>query len=140
MDGARRRHEADQKITFQLASPVVEQLKKYPWWLYPRVFKYTHRNGPYDTLKTVCKRAGVPYHRPKDVGRHEFASSLLRAGKTLKEVQEAGRWRSIPCWPGQGHLERRAVDDAARALGEEWFKGEQEKGAVTPIRKKGTKE
>ncbi len=127
-----------QRITQQLAAPVVEQLKRYEWWTLPRVFGYTNSRSPYDLLKRVCRDAGVPYHVPKDIGRHEFASSLLRAGKTLKEVQEAGRWASVSM-PARtyGHLERRHVDDAARALGEEWFQDQQEKGnKAVPIRKK----
>ncbi len=110
-----------QTILLHLATPVIEQLERYDWQGAAHVFGYSTRWSARTALKRLCERHGIPYHAPKDAGRHSFASHLLRSGKTLKEVQEAGRWASITM-PAKvyGHLEKRAIDDEARRLGEKW--------------------
>ncbi|MBI4723485.1 MAG: tyrosine-type recombinase/integrase [Rhodomicrobium sp.] len=112
-----------QVIQFKLATPVIAQLRRYDWQKLDFIFGYASRWSVYKPLRKACRDAGVPYHVPKDAGRHEFASHLLRSGKTLKEVKEAGRWKSIQM-PARisGHLEHNAIDDAARKLGEEWHR------------------
>jgi integrase len=46
-------------------------------------------------LARACKRTGLPKMPPHQVGRHAFAARLLRQGKTLAEVKEAGGWDSM---------------------------------------------
>ena len=68
-------------------------------------------------LETACKAAGVPVMTSHQIGRHAFAARLLRQGKTLKEVQEAGGWSaaSMPMIAATyAHLEKSAVDAAVR--------------------------
>jgi len=68
-------------------------------------------------IAEACTRAGLPVMTSHQVGRHSFAARLLRQGKTLKEVQEAGGWSpdSLPMLARvYGHLERKAVDSAVR--------------------------
>ena len=68
-------------------------------------------------LETACEAAGVPVMTSHQVGRHAFAARLLRQGKTLKEVQEAGGWSaaSMPMVAATyAHLEKSAVDAAVR--------------------------
>ncbi len=111
-----------QDIVLTLAAPVVEQLERYPWRLEQFVFKYASRWSIYKPIRKACERAGVPYHRPKDTGRHSWATWMLEdEGMTLKEVQEAGRWKTIKM-PAlhYSHLERNRVDDRARTAGEKW--------------------
>jgi integrase len=68
-------------------------------------------------LKAACKAAGLPALSSHKIGRHAFAARLLRQGKTLKEVQEAGGWGAASMAmiaATYAHLERKAVDAAVR--------------------------
>lgn len=60
-----------------------------------RVFGYTARGSVTGALKAACKRAGVEYYGTHACGRHTLARSILRAGGSLKHVQQAGGWASI---------------------------------------------
>jgi site-specific recombinase XerD len=63
-------------------------------------------------------RAELPVMTSHQVGRHSFAARLLRQGKTLKEVQEAGGWskKSYRLLAEiYGHLEQSAVDASVRS-------------------------
>ena len=124
----------DQEIVFQLASPVIEQLSLYPWRLNKYVFGFSSKSKVYPKLKEACARAGVPYHVPKDAGRHSFATYMLEQGKTLAEVKEGGRWASTRM-PDliYGHLEQKRVDEDVRNLGERWAKEMGEKGDVVHL-------
>jgi integrase len=73
-------------------------------------------------LARACRRAGLPVLTSHQVGRHAFAARLLRQGKTLKDIQEAGGWSaaSLPLIARiYGHLERKTVDAAILAAGTE---------------------
>ena len=111
----------EQTIRIKLAAPVIEQLSRYSWRLNQYVFGFSSKSRVYKALRPACERAGVEYHVPKDAGRHSFATGLLEERRTLKEVQEAGRWKSIKM-PAMhyGHLEHSRVDDDAREIGEKW--------------------
>lgn len=121
----------DQEIVFKLAAPVIEQLERYPWRLNQYVFGFSSKSRVYPALREACKRAGVPYHVPKDAGRHSGATYLLEQGRTLAEVKEAGRWATSKM-PDliYGHLERSRVDDDVRELGEKWHEEMGKKGEV----------
>jgi integrase len=124
----------DQEIVFQLSEPVIEQLKRYPWRFNKYVFGLSSKSKVYPKLKAACARAGVPYHVPKDAGRHSFATYMLEQGKTLAEVKEGGRWASTRM-PDliYGHLEQKRVDEDVRNLGERWVKEMGEKGDVVSL-------
>ena len=112
----------EQKIWFPLAQPVIDALAKYDWRKRKYVFWLSSKSKVRAAIKAACAKAGVPYHVAKDIGRHSGASFLLKQGMTTKEVAEAGRWASTRMVDRQyGHLERRDVDDKARALNEERF-------------------
>lgn len=69
-------------------------------------------------IARACRRAGLPVMTSHKIGRHAFAARLLKQGKTLKEVQEAGGWspKSLSMiGETYGHLERKAVDAAIRS-------------------------
>jgi len=110
-----------QKITFKLHRLVIEALSAYPWQEGVRVFGYASHTGVITATKKACDRARVPYHCPKDTGRHSWATRFLEEGHTLKELQVAGRWNNIQT-PAMiyGHLEHSKVDEAVRAVGEKW--------------------
>jgi integrase len=66
-------------------------------------------------IARACHRAALPVMTSHGLGRHAFAARLLRQGKTLKEVQEAGGWKSFRMVAEiYGHLERSSVDAAVR--------------------------
>ena len=82
------------------------------------IFGFANRWALNRAIDGACKRAGVQCFTSHKVGRHAFAARLLRQGKTLKDLQEAGGWSpaSLPMLARvYGHLERKAVDDAIRA-------------------------
>ena len=86
-----------------------------------RLFPYGDRHNVYRALRAVCKKAGLPYYGTHALGRHAFATRLLKQGKSLKFVQDAGGWKSIKM-PAMhyGHLEKSEVQDEIRKVGEEW--------------------
>jgi integrase len=70
-----------------------------------------------DALEIACMAARVSRMSSHQVGRHAFAARLLRQGKTLKELQEAGGWSTASLTMlarVYGHLERKSVDAAIR--------------------------
>ena len=121
----------NQRICYPLAKPVIEQLSRYPWWNEEFVFGFRRPANVYYRLALACQKAGIPYHRPKDAGRHSFATGFLREGKTLAFVKEAGRWKNIQTVDrNYSHLEHRDIDDEARALGEAWAERQFHNAAV----------
>ncbi len=74
-------------------------------------------------LRFACEEAGVRYHMPKEAGRHAFVTRNLEEGKSLKWVQDTGRWKTLKIVAEKyGHLEKQEVDRQARQAGEEWFR------------------
>ncbi len=88
------------------------------------VFGWSSKSSVYEPLKRACKRAGVPYYIPHAAGRHTFATRLLKLGKSLQLVKDAGGWKSIRIVSETyGHLERADIDLAVDQVGENWGKG-----------------
>ena len=82
------------------------------------VFGYAGRWSVNQAIERACQRAGVPYLSSHKVGRHAFAARLLRAGHSLKLVQEAGGWRVARMVSDHyGHLERSQISAAIKASG-----------------------
>ena len=88
-----------------------------------RLFPYGDRHNVYRELRKACKRAGVPYYGTHAIGRHSFATRLLREGKSLKFVQEAGGWASIKM-PAMhyAHLEKSEIQEQVKEGQERWSK------------------
>ncbi len=59
-----------------------------------RVFRYTSRHSPSDTMREVCRRAEITYKSPHLCGRHSFATNAMAMGADLKEAMDAGNWKS----------------------------------------------
>lgn len=131
-----RDNKGDQNIMLQLAKPVVLALNALPDL---RLAKHgegkrlTHgmRHALFGTfrketmrawLQDACREAGVRYHMAKEAGRHAFVTKNLEEGKSLKWVQDAGRWKTLKIVAEKyGHLELQDIDRQAREAGEEWF-------------------
>uniref|UniRef100_UPI003D0DF8B8 tyrosine-type recombinase/integrase n=1 Tax=Roseibium sp. TaxID=1936156 RepID=UPI003D0DF8B8 len=87
------------------------------------IFGYAERRSVYETLKRACKKAKVPYLTPHQAGRHTFATNLLKAGKSLAFVKDAGHWSSGRLvMETYGHLEHSDVRKSATEVGENWGK------------------
>jgi integrase len=58
--------------------------------------------------KDLIAELKVPYFSPHELGRHSFATRMLRAGYSLQYVKDAGGWKSIEVLSKlYGHLERK---------------------------------
>ena len=80
-----------------------------------RVFGYADRWSVNQAIERVCRKAGIRYLSSHQVGRHSFAARLLKQGKSLKLVQQAGGWASMTVVAQvYGHLEQGMSDDAVR--------------------------
>jgi integrase len=102
-----------------------------------KLFTYGDRHNVYRDLRKSCKRAVVPYYGTHALGRHAFATRLLREGKSLKFVADAGGWASIKM-PAQhyAHLEHSEVQDEVKAVGDSWGR-EREKARKANKNNKG---
>lgn len=84
------------------------------------VFGYADRWSVNQAIRRVCAKAGLRYYSSHKLGRHAFASRLLMAGRTLKEVQEGGGWDSFQIVADiYAHLEKKAIDEVVRGKGSE---------------------
>ena len=113
---------ADKPILVPLAREFIAQLVRLEGWQdRAPLFGYHWRKTVCYDLKLACKRAGAPYYTTKALGRHAFASRLLREGYSLKHVQEAGGWASIRV-PAKhyAHLERSHIRDSIELVAKKW--------------------
>jgi site-specific recombinase XerD len=85
------------------------------------LFGFASRYTANQALKRVCQRHGLPFYSFHKAGRHSFASRLLREGKSLKFVAEAGGWASIKM-PAEiyGHLEKSDIEQQVKESQERW--------------------
>lgn len=58
------------------------------------VFGYADRWGIHNRMKAVCRRAGIAFLSSHQAGRHSFATNALDNGAKVKEVMQAGRWKT----------------------------------------------
>lgn len=110
-------------VQLRLSDPAVDAIMAYDWRGKPWLFSTNHRTTIYKWVKKACAAAGVPYFNPYAFGKHSFATRHLARGKSLKWVQEAGRWKSIKM-PAEryGHLELREVEAEMNEFSNEWGK------------------
>lgn len=98
------------------------------------LFGYSNKDNARRALLNACEKAGVLVRDEKGkivggwygthaIGRHSFATRLLREGKSLKFVADAGGWASIKM-PAQhyAHLEKSEVAREVEKVGQEWGK------------------
>ncbi len=71
--------------------------------------------------KKACAGTGFPYFAPHSLGRHAFATRLLRKGFSLQYVKDAGGWATIEMVSERyGHLEKKEVTVAVHQVGNEF--------------------
>ena len=105
----------------KLAEPVFQALSKLE--RSEPVFGYRSRSGAYPHIKLAIARAGVEEYKPHEFGRHAFARRLLSQGKTLKEVQEAGGWKSYRMVADvYGHMEKKNTDNIIENSGDDFMR------------------
>lgn len=117
----------------KLAPAVLDAIDDIPDWRGQNWLFGTRSPGNfYNSLTKACKKAGIRSYGSHAIGRHSFATRILRAGKSLKFLKEAGRWKTITM-PAMryGHLEVSEVNQAVNELAEEWA------GSTARIAKRG---
>lgn len=79
-------------------------------------FDYVKRpDGKKDRVRVVDGPLILDYLTSHQIGRHAFAARFLKQGGTLKELQEAGGWKSFKIVAETyGHLEKSSVHNAVR--------------------------
>jgi integrase len=108
-------------VQLRLSKPASDAIKAYDWRDRECLFGTRHRTTIYKWVRAACAAAGVPYFNPYAFGKHRFASRHLERGKSLKWVQEAGRWKTIKMVAERyGHLERRELEDEMNEFSEKW--------------------
>ncbi|WP_299647900.1 tyrosine-type recombinase/integrase [uncultured Jannaschia sp.] len=84
------------------------------------LFHYAQRSGVNGGMQRVCERAGIEYHPPHAAGRHSFATNAMqRPGARVKQVMEAGGWKSAGLFLGTYVHEADAGAEIARQQDEE---------------------
>jgi integrase len=94
-----------------------------------RLFGYSRLTSAHVALTRVCKLAQVPRYGFHAIGRHSFATRGLKAGKSLKWVQQAGGWKTIKMVADRySHLEQSEIHQDIRDMGQAWGKRFQKAG------------
>ncbi len=79
------------------------------------IFGFSSRFSVNTALKRLCARAGIEYFSSHQVGRHAFAARLIKAGESMRVIQQAGGWSSLQMLDRHyGHLETKQYQDAMR--------------------------
>jgi hypothetical protein len=81
-----------------------------------RVFGYRDRFTLADNVRATQEAAGLETHGFHQIGRHTFAARYLAQGHNLRQLMEAGGWRSYKAVLIYAHLERKTVDQTIRDL------------------------
>jgi integrase len=89
-------------------------------WVCPdEGFGFKTTQGVGRSLRQAHKRAKLPYRDGHALGRHGFAARWLKAGGSLKALQEAGGWEKLGTVADiYAHLEQSSVHDFMRKLSE----------------------
>lgn len=70
--------------------------------------KMVNETGGMRRATRLLADAPIAYFSPHEIGRHSFATRMLRAGYSLQYVKDAGGWKSIEVLSRiYGHLERK---------------------------------
>lgn len=65
----------------------------------------------------LIKGLSVPYFSPHKLGRHSFATRMLREGRSLQEVKQAGGWATMDALEVYLHLERKDYVPSVHRVG-----------------------
>jgi len=95
-----------------------------------RLFRFRSSGVFRKQLAAACRKHGLTYFPSHALGRHSFATRLLREGKSIKFVQEAGHWATPTLvMSTYGHLEKQQVHSEASDIGTQWLKKQVTVGA-----------
>lgn len=110
-----RRTKNGEMRSVAIADPLLIELSAVPEAArHGRMFRWASKISVYVPLKNACRRAGVPYLPPHQIGRHTFATWLrIYAGLDLPGLKEVGGWKSIASVARYAHV---APGEAARAV------------------------
>jgi integrase len=98
-------------LTPDLVKALWVQLERLPSDPQTRVFEFATRWGMPQMIARALQRAGLPKYRPHEIGRHAFASRLLRSGASLLDVARAGGWQGVKMVDKfYGHLAQERID------------------------------
>jgi integrase len=95
-----------------------------------RVFGFNDRFALADAVRATQEAAGLDPHGFHQIGRHTFAARYLAQGHNLRQLMEAGGWRTYKAVLIYAHLERKTVDQTIRDL-----PGLQPKTVLLPVLK-----
>jgi integrase len=101
---------------------VIDAIKEIPRWRSQRwLFGTCHRSNISRDFAKAADAAGVERFGTHAIGRHSFATRILRDGRSLKFLKDAGRWKTIKMPATRyGHLEQSEVADGVSDLAERW--------------------
>lgn len=87
-------------------------------WVWPDGgFGFDTTQGVGRALRRATDAAGLPYRDGHELGRHAFAARWLKAGNSLKDLKEAGGWKTLKVVDEiYGHLEHSRLHDTMREL------------------------
>lgn len=124
-----------------LGEPVLEAIREIDGWRSQRwLFGTCHNSNFHKALARACKTAGVDVFGSHAIGRHSFATRILRdEGKSLAFLKEAGRWKKIAMPADRyGHLERSEVDAQVKDIASKWRVGIGDAKVVRISDRRGT--
>jgi len=83
-----------------------------------KVFGYAVKDSLYGPLRTAQDKAGLEHKTLHEIGRHSFATLLLREGIPPHVVAKAGGWKSVKVlMDTYAHVTRDEVNEAVQNLG-----------------------
>lgn len=86
-----------------------------------RLFPYGDRHNVYRALRAACKRAVVPYYGTHSIGRHTFATRLIKEGFNTFTVAKMGGWASTRMVEYHyGHLAHDETKELLKEAQERW--------------------
>lgn len=77
-----------------------------------------NKKGGLKKARLLLETTPIEYFSPHEIGRHAFATRMLRAGYSLQYVKDAGGWKSIEVLSRiYGHLERKEWTTGVHKVG-----------------------
>ncbi len=116
-----------------LSEPVLEAIREIPDWRSKRwLFGTDKVSNFHKAIKRACESVGKPVFGSHAIGRHSFATRILRdEGKSLAFLKTAGRWKKIAMPADRyGHLERSEVDAEVKSIASKWRVGNDDAEVV----------
>jgi integrase len=110
---------AGDRVQIELADHVIEAIDTIPNWRAQKwLFGTSSVSNVNRDIRRACAKAGVEAYGTHALGRHKAARNFLRAGGSLKGLQDAYRWKD-PRMPMQhyGHEEQSEIQKRVHQVG-----------------------